>query len=205
VTLDAKAMEWAAEQGIDTKTLKAAKIPVYGKWYFPELPSAVPMVNLKSGEVLTFRPGMRAGEILFVRRADLRRARLGPYAQLTEEEALREGPLRRGEPAVAVAAQPRAALAEEPLVAERVEEVLPPGIHMPPPSIFPLILAFGISIMLLGLVIGPHWNEPGGAPMRLLVTSLGLIYVLVGGIGWAVQPSSEPGNGHGVVEQAGVE
>jgi hypothetical protein len=62
--------------------------------------------------------------------------------------------------------------------------------------------------MLLGLVIGPGWTEPGGAPLRLLVTALGFIYVVVGGVGWAVQPNHEPGvpgDGHGSVEHASAE
>ena len=98
MTLDAKAMEWAAEQGLDTKTLKASKVPIYGKWYFPEIPAGVPLVNLKTGEIQVFGPGLRAGEILFVARSDLRRARLGPYApkeEVAEEPYKIDGMLSR--------------------------------------------------------------------------------------------------------------
>jgi hypothetical protein len=62
----------------------------------------------------------------------------------------------------------------------RPVEVIPPGIHMPSPSIFPLILGVGIAIMVLGLVAGP-------VPLRLMVMLLGLVWCVVAGIGWAVE------------------
>src|ERR687885_1929187 len=87
MVLDAKAMTWASQNGIDTPTLKKLKIPIYGKWYFPEIPAGVVMVNLENGHLQTFRRPMRAGEILYVVRDDLRRARLGPYAALPDPSA----------------------------------------------------------------------------------------------------------------------
>ncbi len=53
MVLDAKVMEWATQQGLDTAALKKAKIPIYGKWYFPELPADVPLA------VRAWRPGDR--------------------------------------------------------------------------------------------------------------------------------------------------
>lgn len=172
MVLDVKAMEWAAENGIDTAKLKAAKIPIYGKWYFPDMPGRVPVVNLQNGHIETFAAGMRAGETLYVVRDDLRRARLGPYAALADRPPAAEG-------AVAVAGAEPAIASEAPAVAREVEP-LPPGIHLPSNSIFPLVLGLGISIALLGLVTGP-W------PVRIIVTLLGIIYCIVGGIGWAIE------------------
>src|SRR3712207_4751999 len=79
MVLDAKVMEWATQQGLDTAALKKAKIPIYGKWYFPDLPANTPLVNMRTGQVETFAPGYRAGAILYVKEEDLKRAGLGPY------------------------------------------------------------------------------------------------------------------------------
>ena len=54
-------------------------MPIFGKWYFPDLPANVPLVNLSTGEVETFPPGYRAGAVLYVKEEDLKRAGLGPY------------------------------------------------------------------------------------------------------------------------------
>jgi hypothetical protein len=186
VVLDAKAMEWAAANGIDTAKLKAAKVPVYGKWYFPEIPAGVPLVNLKSGEIQTFGPGLRAGEVLFVARADLRRARLGPYAEGAAAESLDEtAPPSVSAPPVEAPARPQH-LAED--------QSLGPGeaIHLPGPSIFPLVFGLGLSVALVGLVAGP-------IEVRILIVLLGLLYLLAGGAGWAVENyrDREAAAGHG--------
>src|SRR5215212_9877738 len=81
----------------------AAKNPIYGKWYFPEIPPGVLMVNLKTGQLQRFGPDMRAGEVLFVPRDDLRRARMGPYARLAETSAAQRTAEAVAEEAVAVA------------------------------------------------------------------------------------------------------
>jgi hypothetical protein len=78
VVLDAKFMDWAAGQQLDTATLKAAKVPIFGKWYFPHIPPGVAMVNLKTGEVRSFSQPMQAGEILWAPEAELRRAGFWP-------------------------------------------------------------------------------------------------------------------------------
>ena len=195
MTLDAKAMEWAAEQGLDTKTLKANKIPIYGKWYFPEIPSGVPLVNLKTGEIQVFGPGLRAGEILFVARSDLRRARLGPYAAKPESEAetlTTEPSSAAAAPVVAEAPPGPAAAAPAPrpeAVAARLRaerEEVPAGIHLPAPSIFPLIFGIGLMIVLLGLVVGPRPPDPA-ATIRPIIIGLGAIYLGVAAAGWVVQ------------------
>ncbi len=74
MVLDSKQMEWASRQGLETAALKKAKVPIFGKWYFPDLPANEPLINLSTGEVETFPSGFRAGAILYVKEADLKRA-----------------------------------------------------------------------------------------------------------------------------------
>ena len=78
MVLDAKALSWAAQHGIDTAKLKAAKVPIYGKWYFPEIPAGVPVVNLETGEREVFTERMVTGEVIYAPEVDLRRASLLP-------------------------------------------------------------------------------------------------------------------------------
>src|SRR5436305_7453402 len=96
MVLDSRQMDWAGRQGLDSTALKRAKVPIYGKWYFPDLPPNEPLVNLSTGEIETFPPGYRAGAVLYVKEADLKRAGLGPY---------------KAAPAPATAAAPAAAAA----------------------------------------------------------------------------------------------
>src|SRR5205807_5992639 len=63
MVLDVKALTWAAQHNIDTAKLKAAKVPIYGKWYFPEIPAGVALVNLATGERAVFPDRMVAGEV----------------------------------------------------------------------------------------------------------------------------------------------
>jgi hypothetical protein len=175
VVLDAKAMEWANENGIDTAKLRAAKLPIYGKWYFPDIPANVPLINLKTGEIQSFSAGLRAGEVLYVTRADLRRARLGPYTTLVDAP-----PPVSPVASTALASAVPAAAASSVDAVEAAESDDLPGIHLPGPSIYPLVLALGLSIALLGLVAGP-------VELRIMVTLLGLVYLLAGAFGWVVQ------------------
>src|ERR1051326_185904 len=78
MVLDAKALTWAAKNDIDTAKLKKAKVPIYGKWYFPEIPPNVALVNLETGEQQVFPERMIAGEVIYVQAADLVRAGLVP-------------------------------------------------------------------------------------------------------------------------------
>src|SRR4029077_15989406 len=78
MVLDAKALTWAAKNDIDTAKLKKARVPIYGKWYFPEIPAGVPLVNLETGEQQVFPERMLAGEVIYVPAADLLRVGLAP-------------------------------------------------------------------------------------------------------------------------------
>ena len=84
-------MDWAGREGLDTAALKRAKVPIFGKWYFPDLPANEPLVNLSTGEIETFPAGYRAGAVLYVKEADLKQAGLGPY----KSAPLRRLPLHR--------------------------------------------------------------------------------------------------------------
>src|ERR1700694_881468 len=78
MVLDAKALTWAAKNDIDTPKLKKARVPIYGKWYFPEIPAGVALVNLETGEQQIFPERMIAGEVIYVPADDLIRTGLAP-------------------------------------------------------------------------------------------------------------------------------
>jgi len=78
MVLDVKFMEWAASQALDTAKLKAAKVRIFGKWYFPTIPAEEPLVNLRTGEVRQFARPMLAGETLWAPEAELRSAGFWP-------------------------------------------------------------------------------------------------------------------------------
>ncbi len=78
---------------------------------------------------------------------------------------------------------PYAAVGTAPKAAPQREE-LPEGVHLPAPSIQPLILAIGMTIMVFGIVfrgfaiaLSEEFNIP-------IIMVLGLIIVLAGFIGW---------------------
>ena len=188
MVLDVKAMTWAASHGIDTAKLKAAKVPIYGKWYFPELPANVNLVNLATGERARYPLPMLAGEVLWVAERDLKRAGLSPLADEPAEPDL-DHPLSPH--AIADAPEPMFAMARppvpvrhEPVPFETLPAVvrpLPPmehdpaeaaGIHLPLASISPLVLGVGVSLALVGVITHP---------LMLLV---GLIWTLIGAVGW---------------------
>lgn len=108
MVLDSKHMDWASREGLDTAALKRAKVPIFGKWYFPDLPDNVPLVNLSTGEVESFPAGYRAGAVLYVKEEDLKRAGLGPYKAAAAAPAApasaAEAPA--GEPVAVAAATP---------------------------------------------------------------------------------------------------
>src|SRR3981081_854480 len=147
MVLDAKALTWAAKHDIDTAKLKKAKVPIYGKWYFPEIPAGIPLVNLETGEQQVFAERMVAGEVIFVPATDLQRAALTPegFAVMDVSEALGAGSraLRTvgPEPLLAMARPPGLARAtalvaidgEHALAAEDAADLA--GIHLPSPSI----------------------------------------------------------------------
>src|ERR1700716_4311798 len=107
MVLDAKALTWAAKNDIDTAKLKKAKVPIYGKWYFPEIPAGVPLVNLETGEQQIFPERMVAGEVIYVPAADLQRAGLAPAGFAVMHVSERLGG----------ASQARRTVAPEPLLA----------------------------------------------------------------------------------------
>ncbi len=193
MVLDVKALTWAGRNGIDTAKLKAAKVPIYGKWYFPEIPANIPLVNLETGERRTFPARMVAGEVMWVAERDLRRAGLGDLPPAEPEPApaaaspaeAPTAPVQAVEPLIAMnrvpfevegeEAHPVAAPEETALAipAPAIEEGLEPGaMHMPLPSIAPLLLAVGISIVLLGVITS------------LWLSLVGLVWAIIGAIGW---------------------
>ena len=87
MVMNAKAMEWAGNYGLDSAKLKSGKVKIFGKWYFPDIPANEPLINLQTGEVETFPQGLRAGTILYVLEDELKRAKLGPFAEPEHQEA----------------------------------------------------------------------------------------------------------------------
>ena len=81
MVLNAKAMEWAGGFGLDSAKLKNAKVKIFGKWYFPDIPANQRLINLQTGDVETFPTGLRAGTVLYVLEDELKNAKLGPFAE----------------------------------------------------------------------------------------------------------------------------
>lgn len=186
MVLDAKALTWAARNNIDTAKLKAAKVPIFGKWYFPEIPAGIPLVNLETGEHEVFPERMLAGELIYAPLADLRQAGLLPSDFPVEEpsagEADRTGPgalrVLAPEPLLAIARPPGLGLSEtsplappEPVIIEDdPSEAV--GIHMPSASISPFVLGVGFCILMLGVITNP------------VIAIAGLAWMVAGAIGW---------------------
>src|SRR5215216_67568 len=137
MVLDSKAMDWASQQGLDSAALKKAKVPIYGKWYFPDLPGNEPLVNLSTGEIETFPPGYRAGAVLYVKEADLKRAGLGPYksAAPAPAPAVVEAPAAPPAEAAAPVAAAVVAAPPAPAPAPRPAPAADPVVHDAPPPI----------------------------------------------------------------------
>ena len=185
MVLDAKALSWAAKNNIDTAKLKAAKVPIYGKWYFPEIPPGVPLVNLETGEQEVFPERMVAGEVIFVPAADLRRAGLAPegFSVMSSAPSGVEPPTRA---LTAIAPEPLVAMArpvglprEAPAIELDGEQALVPsepaelaGIHMPSHSVSPFVLGLGFCIAVLGIITHP------------IIVVVGLLWMLAGAIAW---------------------
>lgn len=167
MVLDVRAMEWAAQQGLDTAALKKAGVKVYGKWYFPDIPANVPLINLQTGEREAFQGERRAGQVLYVEEAELKRAGLGPFK--TEAAA----------PAVAAPAPTQAPLSGPPPPPEPAEPVaaVPVG---GPPSAAPVAEHHPAPILHGGAAaavrhVPPVYHHPlpehhtGGVPVYLKV------------------------------------
>jgi hypothetical protein len=185
MVLDVKALTWAARNDIDTAKLKKAKIPIYGKWYFPEIPPNVPLINLETGEQRVFAERMVAGEVVYVPTAELKAASLLPA-----EFKIMDVPGASVEPTTreirAVPPEPLLAMARPvglPVTAPSVEiDGEPPlidedpaaiaGIHMPSPSVAPFVLGIGFCLVFLGLITS------------LIILVVGLLWMLAGAIVW---------------------
>ena len=184
MVLDAKALSWAANNNIDTAKLKAAKVPIYGKWYFPEIPPGVPLVNLETGAQEVFPERMVAGEVIFVSAADLRRAGLAPEGFSVMSAPSGVEPQTRA--LTAIAPEPLVAMArpvglpretpaieldgEQALLHEEPAELA--GIHMPSHSVSPFVLGLGFCIAVLGIITHP------------IIVVVGLLWMLAGAIAW---------------------
>jgi len=79
---------------------------------------------------------------------------------------------------------PYAAVGAEPKTVAKKREELPEGVHLPLPSIQPLILAAGMTITVIGIVFrGFAISLSEGFSIPIIMT-LGLIIVVAGFIGW---------------------
>lgn len=86
---------------------------------------------------------------------------------------------------------PHAVVGAEPKAAPKKREELPEGVHMPSPSIQPLILAAGVTILVIGIVFrGFAISLSEGFSIPLIMV-LGLIIVVAGFIGWIRENRSE--------------
>jgi cytochrome c oxidase subunit 1 len=64
-------------------------------------------------------------------------------------------------------------------------EIKPEDIHMPPPSFWPIVLAFGFTLILTGLAI--HY----------FIAIVGIITTFVSILGWIIEPvHDEEGEHH---------
>jgi hypothetical protein len=184
MVLDAKALTWAAQNNIDTAKLKAAKVPIYGKWYFPEIPPGVPLINLETGDRHIFSELMLAGEVIWAPEADLRRADLLPADYPEPEEQTEDAQATRAlhviapEPLLAIARPPGVDLQSdasrlalpEPETPDAPSDIA--GIHMPSASVAPFVLGLGFCIAFVGLIT------------NIFILIVGLIWMLAGAIGW---------------------
>ena len=78
---------------------------------------------------------------------------------------------------------PYAAVGAAPKVTKKREE-LPEGVHLPSPTIQPLILAIGMTITVFGIVFRGLAISLSDAFSIPIIMVLGLIIVLAGFIGW---------------------
>ncbi|MBI5567080.1 MAG: hypothetical protein HY870_19440 [Chloroflexi bacterium] len=79
---------------------------------------------------------------------------------------------------------PPAAIGALPPRPAKPREVLPPGVHLPPPSIRPLIMSIGLMVICFGVVlrniaisITPDFNIP-------IVLVIGFLIMAAGLFGW---------------------
>jgi cytochrome c oxidase subunit 1 len=66
-----------------------------------------------------------------------------------------------------------------------VESSDPVTVHLPSPSYWPLVLALGMPLVGYGLIFNLWWAVPG------------VVLIIAGVYGWAMEPSTDPDAGHG--------
>jgi hypothetical protein len=79
---------------------------------------------------------------------------------------------------------PHAAVGAGPRTAPEKREELPAGVHMPAPSLQPLVLAAGITVMVIGIVFRGFALTLGEGFSIPIIMVLGVIIVVAGFIGW---------------------
>jgi hypothetical protein len=79
---------------------------------------------------------------------------------------------------------PPAAVGAAPPKPARPREVVPPGVHLPPPSIRPLIIAVGMTIMAFGIILRGLAIDVGGDIHLPIILLLGVLIFGWGLIGW---------------------
>ena len=90
---------------------------------------------------------------------------------------------------------PHANVGAEPKGVAKKSETLPAGVHMPSPSIQPLILAVGVTIVGFGAVFRGFAIQLSEGFSIPLILVLGLIITLAGFIGW-VREGRRPEQSH---------
>ena len=86
---------------------------------------------------------------------------------------------------------PYAAVGAEPKAPPKRREELPEGVHMPSPSIQPLILAIGLTITVFGIVFRGFAIPLGEGFSIPIIMVLGLIITLAGFLGWIREGRSQ--------------
>ena len=86
---------------------------------------------------------------------------------------------------------PHAAVGAEPKVTKK-REILPEGVHLPSPSIQPLILAIGVTITAFGIVFRGFALALGEGFSIPIIMVLGLIITVAGFVGWIREGRKEP-------------
>jgi hypothetical protein len=204
MVLDAKALAWAAQHEIDTAKLKRAKVPIYGKWYFPEIPAGVPLISLQSGERRTFDERMLAGEVIWVAEDDLKRAGLLPAEAppTAAEEPSAGAPTAVAERPPGVESSTSLAVPTEEAPEPFLAMSRPPGVEQHTPGTLSLPLEEEEElpdVVAEPLPAGIHLPSPSIGPFILaigfslvflglithvLILITGLLWMLVGAIVW---------------------
>ena len=79
---------------------------------------------------------------------------------------------------------PPAVVGAEPPKPAKPREVLPPGVHLPAPSIRPLILSLGLMVLAFGVVLRGFAIELTPDFQIPIIFVIGLLITLLGLFGW---------------------